>query len=292
MSLIRNLAQDEIEMHTEVNVTEVVPSSPVVRNKSAQLLTLFTPDAAVARRFIEFFTANVRNPNTRRAYAWAVAEFAAWCKQNGLHDVHNIEPIHVVAYAEGLQGRLAPPSIRLQLAALRMLFGWLVVGQVLTTNPARYICNPKLSAMKRKAPMLTAEETRDLLDSIDASWHTGLRDRALIALMINNFARVDVALKMRVEDVETHGLRTWIRLYEREGKRYDLAVQHNLGEYLHAYIEGAGLGSEKMGFLFRAAQGNAGRLSDRPMSQAEAWRMIERRAHVAGVLSKIGDHSF
>ena len=64
-------------MHTEVNVTEVVPSSPVVRNKSAQLLTLFTPDAAVARRFIEFFTANVRNPNTRRAYAWAVAEFAA-----------------------------------------------------------------------------------------------------------------------------------------------------------------------------------------------------------------------
>ena len=104
--------------------------------------------------------------------------------------------------------------------------------------------------------------------------------------MINDFARVDVALKMRVEDVETHGLRTWIRLYEREGKRYDLPVHHNLGEYLHAYIEGADLGHDKMGFLFRTARGNTGKLSGRPMSQVEAWRMLERRIDAASVRSK------
>ena len=270
----------------------VVPSSLVARTKSAELLTLFTPDAVAARRFVEFFTANVRNPNTRRTYSWAVTQFVAWCNQNGLQEVRDIEPAHVAAYAEGLQRRLAAPSIRLQLAALRMLFGWLVVGQVLTTNPARSIRNPKLSARKRKARKFTAEEARNLLNSIDASLHTGLRDRALVALMVSNFARVDVTLRTRVEDVDTRGHRTWIRLYDREGKRYDLPVHHDLGEYLHAYIKGADLGHDKTGFLFRTARGNTGKLSGRPMSQVEAWRMLERRIDAASVRSKTGDHSF
>ena len=262
----------------------MVPGSLVACTKSAELFTLFTPDAAAARRFVElFFAANVRNPNTRRTYGWAVVEFAAWCNQNGLREARDIEPVHVVAYVEGLQGRLAPSSIKLQLAALRMLFDWLVVGQVLAVNPARSLRGPKRSFRKRKISALTAEEARALLDSIDTSLHTGLRDRALIALMIYNFVQVGAALKMRIKDVDTQGRRTWIRLHEKDGKHYDLLVHHNLGEYLHAYIEGAGLGEDKKGFLFRTARGDTGQLSPRPMRQVDAWRMIERRAHAAGV---------
>ena len=97
---------------------------------SVDLPVLFAPDRDAAKRFIEFFTANIRNPNTRRAYARAADEFALWCEQNDLRELADIEPMHVAAYIEVLQKRLAAPSVKQHLAAIRMLFDWLVVGQV------------------------------------------------------------------------------------------------------------------------------------------------------------------
>ena len=109
------------------------------------LPVLFSPTPAAARRTLEFFTANIRNPNTRKAYARAVAEFAAWCEQTGLQELGAIEPVHVAAYVEQLQERLAAPSVKLNLAALRMLFDWLVVGQVMPMNPASSVRGPRHS---------------------------------------------------------------------------------------------------------------------------------------------------
>ncbi|HEX7499464.1 MAG TPA: phage integrase N-terminal SAM-like domain-containing protein, partial [Polyangia bacterium] len=128
------------------------------------LPALFTPTPAAARRTLEFFTANIRNPNTRKAYARAVGEFAAWCEVNGLQEMSAIEPVHVAAYVEQLQGRLAAPSVKLNLAALRMLFDWLVVGQVMPMNPASSVRGPRHSVRKGKTPVLAAEEARALLD--------------------------------------------------------------------------------------------------------------------------------
>jgi site-specific recombinase XerD len=273
-------------------VTATASRSLVTRTRSAELPALFTPDDAAARRFVEFFTANIRNPNTRRAYARAAAEFAAWCGQNSLQGLRDIEPVHVAAYVEGLQGRLAAPSIKLHLAALRMVFDWLVVGQVLAVNPASSVRGPKHSVRKGKTPVLTAEEARVLLDSIDPASLIGLRDRALIALMVYTFARVGAALKMRIEDVYVQGRRTWIRLHEKGGKRHEMPAHHNLEEYLHAYIEGAGLGGDQQGVLFRTARGRTKSLAERPMSQPDAWRMIKRRARAAGLRTRIGNHSF
>ena len=42
--------------------------------------------------------------------------------------------MHVAAYVEQLQQRLAAPSVKLHLAALRVLFDWLVVGQLIQTH--------------------------------------------------------------------------------------------------------------------------------------------------------------
>jgi site-specific recombinase XerC len=58
-----------------------------------------------------------------------------------------------------------------------MLFDWLVVGQVIATNPASAVRGPKYSVKRGKTPVLTAEETRVLLDSIDCSNLAELRDR-------------------------------------------------------------------------------------------------------------------
>ena len=97
--------------------------------------------------------------------------------------------------------------------------------------------------------MLSAAEARTLLDSIPIYSHVGLRDRALIALMVYTFARIGAALQMRVQDVYVQKRRTWVRLHEKGGKRHEMPCHHNLDAYLHAYIDGAGLVNPKF-FLF------------------------------------------
>jgi hypothetical protein len=161
------------------------------------LPAFFAPDANTAERVIEFFTAQIRNPNTRKAYARATGTFAAWCVERGIGELGHIRPVHVAAYVEGLQQKIAAPSVKLQLAALRMLFNWLVVSQVIPTNPAHAVRGPKHVVKKGKTPVLSAEEARMLIDAIGTDSLIGLRDRALIGLMVYTFARVGAVTKMR-----------------------------------------------------------------------------------------------
>ena len=112
--------------------------------------------------------------------------------------------------------------MKLQLAALRMLFDWLIVGQVMPTNPASAVRGPKHVVKKGKTPVLAAEEARAILEEIDTGTLVGLRDRALIGLMVYTFARVGAVLKLRVEDVYVQGRRTWVRLQEKGGKQHEM----------------------------------------------------------------------
>ena len=185
---------------------------------------------------------------------------------------------------------MTAPSVKLQLAALRVLFDWLVVGQVLPVNPASSVRGPRHSVKKGKTPVLAADETRTLIDAIDTSTLTGLRDRALIGLMVYTFARVGAVIKMQVEDVYVQGRRTWVRLHEKGGKEHEMPCHHNLDDYLHAYLEVAKPGAKA--WLFCTATGRSSTLSGRPMSQSDVWRMIGRRAEQAGIKTKIGCHTF
>ena len=141
------------------------------------------------RRFVEFFTANIRNKNTRQAYARAVGQFCDWCEQRKF-SLELLEPVVIAAYIEELGGRLAKPSVKQHLAAIRVLFDYLVVGQIVPMNPAASVRGPKHVVKRGKTPVLSADDTRRLLDSIDISTIVGLRDRAIIAVMVFSFARV------------------------------------------------------------------------------------------------------
>ena len=88
-----------------------------------------------AKRFLEFFTANIRNKNTRLAYVRAVGQFLSWCDEHGA-GLKEIEPMIVAAYIEQLTRDRAPQTVKQHLAAIRMLFDWMVIGQELATNPA------------------------------------------------------------------------------------------------------------------------------------------------------------
>ncbi len=172
------------------------------------------------------------------AYARAVYQFMAWAEERRL-PLERLNPIFISVYIEQLQGYMAPPSVKQHLAAIRMLFDYLVIGQVVPHNPAASVRGPKHVVKKGKTPVLKASQARQLLDSIDTSTIVGLRDRAIIATMVYSFARVGAVVAMNKEDYFQNGKRWWLRLHEKGGKRHEVPAHHNAEAYLDAYLEAA-----------------------------------------------------
>jgi integrase/recombinase XerD len=248
-------------------------------------------------RFIEFFTANIRNPNTRVSYGRAVREFCQWCEDRGLR-LEALNPVIVAGYIEFLgrpvdkHGRgYSKPSVKQHLAAIRMLFDYLVTGGVLPMNPASSVRGPKYSSRRGKTSVLSAEEARELLDSIETDTIVGLRDRALIGVMVFSFARISAAVSMRVEDYIQAGKRWKFRFVEKGGKYNEVFAHHNAEAYLDAYLDAAGIWKEKTAPLFRSIDRKL-KLSDRQIHRTDALRMVKRRARAAGLSASTCNHTF
>ena len=245
-----------------------------------------------ATRFIEFFTAHIRNANTRQAYGRAVGDFFAWMERCDIGALPLIQPVHVAAWVEDLGRRYAVPTVKQHLAAVRMLFDWLVTGQAVRHNPATAVRGPRHVVRKGKTPVLGPEEARMLLDRIPDDSLAGRRDRALIGLMVYTFARIGAALDMRIEDVFHQHRRLWVRLHEKGGKHHEMPCHHNLEHYLQDYIDAAGIAEDRKGPLFRTIERGADRLSTRPLPPQNAWDMVRRRARQAGIQTQINNHTF
>ncbi len=241
-----------------------------------------------SQRFIEFFTANIRNKNTRKAYARALADFFGWCEERGI-GLHDVQPVLVAAYIEGHRG--SKPTVKQHLAAIRMLFDYLVTGQVVSTNPAISVRGPKYVVRSGKTSVLRPEQARVLLDSIDIGTIMGLRDRAIIGVMVYSFARVGAVVGMKVEDYYQNGKRWWFRLHEKGGKRHDVPAHHNAEAYVDAYLEAASISGAKKSSLFRTIN-KYRRLSENSMYTVDVLRMIKRRAKEAGLPSTTCCHTF
>jgi site-specific recombinase XerD len=252
-----------------------------------------------------FFTGQINNDHTRRAYMNATRRFAAWCASKSIDELVAVQPFHVAAFIKDLQADVSPPTVKQHLAALRMLFDWLVTGHVIDVNPAHAVRGPKYVVKKGKTPVLTADEARALLDSIpiikrsDENGVTlerpdlmGLRDRALIGLMAYSFARVGAVLQMKVGDYFVQGRWRWVRLHEKGGKEHDVPCHHNLEHFLDEYMAAAGIAGGVNGYLFRTTMRRSDILTENPLHQQDAYRIIQKRAKAAGIETKIGNHTF
>jgi len=242
-----------------------------------------------AWRFVEFFTATIRNLNTRTAYARAVARFLAWCEGEGIYDLQAIRPVVVAAYIETFPG--ATPSVKQHLAAIRQCFDWLVAGGVLENNPAASVRGPKYVIKKGKTPVLSSEQATALIASIDPGSIAGLRDRALIGAMVYTFARVSAVIGMKVEDYYANGRRYWFRLQEKGGKFHEVPAHHKAEELMDAYLEEAKIAADRKGPLFRSVDRHR-QLTDRPMHRNDVIRMIKRRGRGRGLPPGICCHTF
>jgi integrase/recombinase XerD len=283
-------------------------------------LIVLTPSASVpvsaiianagrraSRRFVEFFTANIQNPNTREAYARAINVFLSWCESEADTAFEMVEPVIVAAYVEKLLKKdgLSKPTVKQHLAAIRMLFDWMVTGGILAVNPAAAVRGPKYMIKKGKTPVLTPEEARLLLDSIPLIRRTrrrgrepqeqpclaGFRDRALLAVMVYTFARVSAVVGMNVEDYYQQGKRWWVRLHEKGGKHHELPVHHKAEEYLDAYLKISGIGAERSTSLWRSLTKERSLAASR-MSRHDVLRMVKRRCRQAALGAAANCHTF
>lgn len=241
------------------------------------------------RRFLEFFAATIRNRNTRMAYFLAIRQFFEFCDRHGFRSLDEIEPMVVASYIERHPGSV--PTIKQHLAAIRRLFDWLVIGQVLPHNPAHAVRGPRHIVHRGKTPVLDPDQARQLFDSIDTATLIGLRDRALIGVMVFSFARISATLAMNVADYHAEGKRWWLRLQEKGGKQHSVPAHHLVEEYLDAYLNVASIENQGDSPLFRSID-RTGRLTPRRLHRSDALAMVKRRALAIGLPQEVCCHSF
>ena len=239
-------------------------------------------------RFLEFFAGRIANARTRAAYGRAVGQFLGWCEARGL-GLRDVSPLHVAAYIRTHPGSV--PTVKQHLAAIRMLGDWLVVSQVLPVNPAAAVRGPKHVVTKGATPVLSPAEARKLLESIDTGALAGLRDRALLSVMLYSFARVSAVLAMRRQDYFGQGSRGWLRLHEKGGKRHDVPAHHRAAAALDAYVEAGSLEEPKVA-LFQTVDPAAHRLTGRTLDRRLVLAMVKRRAAAAGLPPSTCCHTF
>ncbi|RVI63891.1 integrase [Sinorhizobium meliloti] len=249
-------------------------------------------DAATRHCFLEFFAVSVPNENTRKAYLSASGNFLSWIEGIGLASLSHIQPFHVAAWVVFLSKSYSTASVKQKLAAVKMLFDWLVRGQIIPVNPCTSVKGPKYSVRKGKTPVLTSSEARQLLLCIDASTVAGLRDRALIGTMVFTFARIGAVLSMHTDDVYLQSRRLWIRLREKGGKIHDMPCHHELEDWLSEYLAVAQPPCGASAWLYRSIDKHSKVLSDRSLEHANAYAMVKRRAKQAGIETCVTNHTF
>lgn len=219
------------------------------------------------------FAAEIANPNTRNAYYRSCSAFLEWLGHRNL-SIQSALPIHVAGWREALTRQYAVATVKLSLAALRGFYHWLTVRQYVGGNPASSVKSPRETAARGKTTFLEQAEARHLLASIDTSTILGVRDRALIALMLFTFARIGAALNLRCTDIAKRNGSTWVLLREKRGKLHEMPLHPQAENWLLEYLAAAEADATTDLPLFRSYDRKTGQLSERKLHPVNAYAMV------------------
>jgi len=282
---------DENERQSNLpSIPAPAPAAAVV-SAPAQVPALIS-DAGAGARFgwEEFLYGQLRNPHTRRSYSRAASRFLRWCEQRGLA-LHTIAPAHVGRFLDSLPDAVA--SKKVYLAAIRHLFDTLVVRHAVAFNPAASVRGERYQVVEGKTPEITVEQARRLLSGIDTRHVVGLRDRAIIAMLIYTAARIGAVAGLRLRDFFDVGDQYCLRFLDKGGKSREIPVRHDLQGFLFDYIGVAGLaGAPAESPLFRSTIRRTKALTGSGMTADDIGRMVKRRMRDANLPDRLSPHSF
>lgn len=272
--------------------TELLPAVTHVLLAGESPLPALVMDAGVAGCFAyeEFVYGKIRNPHTRRAYQNAVDRFLVWAESHG-QTLATIAPAHVGRYLDDLP--VSTATKKLHLAALRHFFDELVIRHVVILNPAASVRGERLQVVEGKTPEIPIDHARLLLHSIDTTHVVGLRDRAIIGILIYTAARVGAVAKLCRKDFYDAGDQHCLRFNEKRGKSREIPVRHDLQSFVFDYLATAGVSNATSEApLFRTTIRRTRRLTDNGMTAGDMARMVKRRIRDANLSARFSPHSF
>lgn len=272
--------------------TTAATQTPVVVAGSDSSLPVLILSAGSSAQFAweEFIYGKIRNPHTRAAYERAIRQFLAHCDALN-KQLPTVSPRDVGSYLD--EQDYAPATKKLHLSAIRHFFDTLVTRHVIMLNPAHSVRGERLQVVEGKTPEITIAQARKLMLSLDTNHVVGLRDRAIIAIMIYTAARVGAVAALRRGDFYDIGDQHCLRFAEKGGKSREIPVRHDLQQFIREYLTTGGMDfSEKSKPLFRTTIRKTKKLTQNPMAAGDMARMVKRRMRDADLPSRLSPHSF
>jgi site-specific recombinase XerD len=241
----------------------------------------------------EFFSGTIRNEHTERAYRHAVKRFLKWAEKHGGGELTQIAPWHVGEYFQGLAKTTSIATRNQHLSALRHFFDGMVVRHAIVLNPALSVRGERYTAIEGKTPEISIEQARTLLASLDTTHVVGLRDRAILAILVYTSSRAGAVAKLKRGDFYQAGQQWMLHFTEKGGKSREIPVRHDLQELISAYIGAAGLGAApKDTPLFQSAMKKKRKLTGKAIHVNDICRMMKRRLKDIGLPLLFSPHSF
>lgn len=234
--------------------------------------------------------ANIDNPRTRRAYQIDLQDFMEFVQLQSADELRLVTRAHVIAWRKRLETRsLSGSTIRRKLSALSSLYEFLCESNAVLANPVDGVKRPKADLNEGKTPTLGDHQARRLLNAPQADGIKGLRDRAILSVLLYHGLRREELTSLRVRDIESRRGVPHLRVHGKGSKIRFVPLHPASQEHLHAYLEAAGHGDHADGGLFRPLRNPVSGALDRAITPDGVYKLVRSYARKIGV--EIGAHA-
>jgi integrase/recombinase XerD len=241
----------------------------------------------------EFFSGTIRNEHTKRAYLHAVKRFLKWAEKHGGRELMQVAPWHVGQYFTELAKTTSIATRNQHLSALRHFFDGMVTRHAIVLNPALSVLGERYGVMEGKTPEIPIPDARKLLASVDTSHVIGLRDRAILAVLVYTTSRAGAVAKLKRGDFYYSGQQWMLHFEEKGGKSREISVRHDLEGLIAECIAAAGLQEAPKDMpLFQSALKKQRKLSGKAIHVNDICRMMKRRLKDFAMPLLYSPHSF
>jgi len=237
--------------------------------------------AFTQRRFRSLFATQIANEHTGAAYYGAINRFFSWAITR-VDSLNEISAASVSEYVGDLAKTHSAQTVNQHVAALSKLFRYLAESGAVSGNPISSIRRVARTTPRTVRPVATVQQARMLLDSIDAETTAGLRDRAILALMVYAFLSVSEVVALDCRSYRRARKQSWLDVGEGANAR-TIPVHSALRRILDAYVSAADVNHERSGPLIRSLRRRSDRLSERRISRVDVLRITKRRSRAANL---------
>lgn len=263
--------------------------SDLIPTSSNSLLTdVQFRDLAAMPPELEWF-ANIENPKTRRAYRNDIRDFSLFVGLTKPEDMRAVTRAHVIAWRDDLKSRaLAKATIRRKLSALASLFAHLCECNAVADNPVHGVTRPKSSTGEGKTPALSDAQARMLMEAPDPNTLKGIRDRAILSVLLYHGIRREELCRLRVCDRQSRqGVLQFCVQGKGDKERY-IPIHPNTGRLIDDYLLMAGHGADPQAPLFRPVKNNRTKEGlDRPLNTNAIYLLVRKYAAETGLAAEI-----